>query len=488
MSWILTILIALPVAGAVVLALSPRDKHQLTRVLATLFSAAALLLALYAYFSYDQAAGGLQLVDRAEWIPSVGVSYLLGADGLSLPLIVLTTLLTFLACIASWNVDFRVKEYFAYLLILEAGVIGVFSAGDLLLFFLFWEVEIIPMYLLIGIWGGPRREYAATKFVIYTLLGSALMLFGILLLYFNGPSPHTFEIAALGQHSFVPAVANLAFLLLLFGFSVKLPSFPFHTWLPDAHVEAPTAVSVILAGVLLKMGGYGLLRLNVGLLPDATRHFALLLAILAVVSVLYGAIVSMAQRDLKAMVAFSSISHMGYVMLGIAALNAISLNGAAIQMFTHGTITALLFLVVGSIYDRAHTRDIPALRGLAARMPIVATIFVIAGLASLGLPGLSGFIAEFTVFVGSFSTLGWATILAAFGIVITAGYILWTLQRVLFGPPDERWQNLGDVSFREAVPLVSLAVLIVLIGVYPAILTDLVGAGVAPLAAGIAGQ
>ena len=488
MSWILTILIALPVAGAVVIALSPRDKRQLTRVLAALFSAAALLLALYAYFSYDQAAGGLQLVDRVEWIPSIGVSYLLAADGLSLPLIVLTALLTFLACIASWNVDFRVKEYFAYLLILEAGVIGVFSAGDLLLFFLFWEVEIIPMYLLIGIWGGPRREYAAIKFVIYTLLGSALMLFGILLLYFNGPSPRTFEIATLGQHSFVPVVANLAFLLLLFGFSVKLPSFPFHTWLPDAHVEAPTAVSVILAGVLLKMGGYGLLRLNVGLLPDATKHFALLLAILAVVSVLYGAVVSMVQRDLKAMVAFSSISHMGYVMLGIAALNAISLNGAAIQMFTHGTITALLFLVVGSIYDRAHTRDIPALRGLAPRMPIVATIFVIAGLASLGLPGLSGFIAEFTVFVGAFSTLAWATILAAFGIVITAGYILWTLQRVLFGPPDERWQNLGDVSFREAVPLVSLAVLIVLIGVYPAILTDLVEAGVAPIAAGVAGQ
>ena len=488
MSWILSILIALPVAGAVVIALSPSDKRRLTRLLATLFSAAALLLALYAYFSYDQAAGGLQLVDRVEWIPSVGVSYLLAADGLSLPLIVLTALLTFLAIIASWNVNVRVKEYFAYLLILEAGVIGVFSAGDLLLFFLFWEVEIIPMYLLIGIWGGPRREYAAIKFVVYTLLGSALMLFGILLLYFNDPEPRTFEIAALGQHSFVPAVANLAFLLLLFGFSVKLPSFPFHTWLPDAHVEAPTAVSVILAGVLLKMGGYGLLRLNVGLLPDATRHFALLLAILAVVSVLYGAVVSMVQRDLKAMVAFSSISHMGYVMLGIAALNAISLNGAAIQMFTHGTITALLFLVVGSIYDRAHTRDIPALRGLAPRMPIVATIFVIAGLASLGLPGLSGFIAEFTVFVGAFSTLAWATILAAFGIVITAGYILWTLQRVLFGPPDERWQSLGDVSFREAVPLVSLAVLIVLIGVYPAILTDLVEAGVAPIAAGVSGQ
>ena len=419
----------------------------------------------------------------------MGVSYLLAADGLSLPLIVLTALLTFLAIIASWNVNVRVKEYFAYLLILEAGVIGVFSAGDLLLFFLFWEVEIIPMYLLIGIWGGPRREYAAIKFVVYTLLGSALMLFGILLLYFNGPSsrarsrsPRSDSIAS------SPLLPIWPSLLLLFGFSVKLPSFPFHTWLPDAHVEAPTAVSVILAGVLLKMGGYGLLRLNVGLLPDATRHFALLLAILAVVSVLYGAVVSMVQRDLKAMVAFSSISHMGYVMLGIAALNAISLNGAAIQMFTHGTITALLFLVVGSIYDRAHTRDIPALRGLAPRMPIVATIFVIAGLASLGLPGLSGFIAEFTVFVGAFSTLAWATILAAFGIVITAGYILWTLQRVLFGPPDERWQNLGDVSFREAVPLVSLAVLIVLIGVYPAILTDLVEAGVAPLAAGVAGQ
>ncbi len=485
MNWTLTILIALPIAGAIVVALGPPDNKPAARILATLFSAAALAVALFAYFSYNQQAGGLQLVDRAAWFPAIGVSYHLAVDGLSLPLVVLTALLTFLAVIASWNIELRVKEYFAYLLILEAGVIGVFSASDLLLFFLFWEVELIPMYLLIGIWGGPRREYAAIKFVIYTLLGSAIMLFGILLLYFNGPTPHTFDLTALAQYRFAPATASAAFLLLLFGFAIKLPSFPFHTWLPDAHVEAPTAVSVILAGVLLKMGGYGLLRLNVGLLPEATRQFALLLAILAVVSVLYGAVVSMVQPDLKSMVAYSSISHMGYVMLGVAALNAISLNGAAIQMFTHGTITGLLFLLVGVVYDRTHTRDIPALKGLAPRMPLVATIFVIAGLASLGLPGLSGFIAEFTVLVGSFSTLRWATILSAFGIVITAGYILWMLQRVFFGPADERWRHLTDVSTREAIPLVALAAIIVLIGVYPAILTDLVETGVAPLAARI---
>ena len=480
---LLSTIVFLPLVGAVVLALTPRGGVRAFRAVAALFSGATLALSLLALLGFQPDRAELQYVERAPWIPSLGVSYFLGVDGLSLPLIVLTALLTFLAVLASWQLQLRPREYFAALLVLETGVLGVFSALDLALFFLFWEVELIPMYLLIGIWGGPRREYAAVKFVIYTLLGSALMLVGILALYFHTPAPHTFDMLALGQMRWEPAFANLAFLFLLFGFAVKLPVFPLHTWLPDAHVEAPTAVSVLLAGVLLKMGAYGLLRVNVGILPEAAREYAPLIGVLAVVNVLYGAAVSMVQRDLKALVAFSSISHMGYVLLGMAALSHVSLSGAALQMFTHGTITGLLFLLVGSLYERTHTREIAEMAGLAARMPLLATIFVLAGLASLGLPGLSGFVAEFTVFVGAFPAIPVLTALGAAGIVLTAGYLLWMLQRVFFGPINPRFDSLDDPRGLEVVPLLALVGVIVLIGLYPSLLTDVVDNGVVPLAA-----
>jgi NADH-quinone oxidoreductase subunit M len=475
---LLSAIIFLPLVGAVVIALSPRDRQPLYRGLAAVFTARSLALSLFVYFGFQAAAPGVQFQERAVWVPSLGISYFVGVDGLNLPMVLLTCILTFLSVLASWRIQLRAKEYFALLLILETGILGVFSSLDFLLFF--WEVELIPMYLLIGIWGGPRREYAAIKFVVYTLVGSSLMLVGILALYFQS-EPRTFDMLALSKMQWSPAFASVVFLLLFFGFAVKLPVFPFHTWLPDAHVEAPTAVSVLLAGVLLKMGGYGILRANVGILPGAAEQFAGLIAGLAVVNILYGAAASMVQRDLKSLVAYSSVSHMGYVLLGVAALSPVSLSGAALQMFTHGTITGLLFLLVGSVYERTHTRQIAEMTGLAPRMPVVATLFVMAGLASLGLPGMSGFIAEFTVFIGSYRTIPLPAILGALGVVITAGYTLWMLQRVFFGPPSARWANLGDARGVEIVPLVSLIAIIILVGVYPSILTTVVDHGIATL-------
>ncbi|MBM4419604.1 MAG: NADH-quinone oxidoreductase subunit M, partial [Chloroflexi bacterium] len=323
----ITATLAVPILGAVVLGMLPRDNVRLIRQTAVALGAIALILSLFLWVGFDRNREGMQFVERVPWIPSVGIQYLVGVDGLSLPLVVLTTLLTLLAILASMHIDLRPREYFALLLVLEAGVLGVFTSLDMFLFFLFWEVELIPMYLLIGIWGGARREYAAIKFVIYTLVGSALMLVGILALYFNSPAPHTFDMLLLGQFEWSRSFALIVFPILFFGFAVKLPVVPFHTWLPHAHVEAPTAVSVLLAGVLLKMGGYGMLRLCLTILPDAAREYAFWIGILASVNVLYGALVVLAQRDLKAVVAYSSVSQMGYVLLGIAGLTSISLAG-----------------------------------------------------------------------------------------------------------------------------------------------------------------
>jgi NADH-quinone oxidoreductase subunit M len=315
----------------------------------------------------------------------------------------LNALLVFLAVLISWKTSLRPREYFALVLVLETAVAGVFSALDFLLFFLFWELELIPMFLLIGIWGSARREYAAMKFILYTVAGSAFMLVGILVLYFAAPaSARSFDMVMLAAQRFAPEIQMLAWVLLFIGFAVKIPVFPLHTWLPDAHTEAPTAISVLLAGVLLKMGAYGLLRANMTMRPEATQSFAGALAVLAVVNILYGALVAMVQTDLKRVIANSSISHMGYVVLGASALTPLALQGAVFQMFTHGTITALLFTMVGLVYDRTHTREIAALGGLASRMPFVAIGFVVAAFASLGLPGLSGFVSEFLVFIGAF--------------------------------------------------------------------------------------
>ena len=487
----LTAIIFLPLAGAVVVALLPKESRQAIRVVAALFSAVPLALSLMLFTNFNYASDSPQFVEKALWIPELNIQYFVGVDGLSLPLVILTTLLTFLAVLASWHIDLRTKEYNALLLILETGILGVFTSLDLLLFFLFWEVELVPMYLLIGIWGGPRREYAAIKFVLYTLAGSAFMLVGILALYFYS-NPHTFDMTVLGATDWGPlglTFQMVVFALIFVAFAIKLPMFPFHTWLPDAHVEAPTAVSVLLAGVLLKMGGYGMVRICFNVLPDAAREYAPYIAAIAVVNVLYGAGLSMVQKDLKKLVAYSSISHMGYVLLGLAALNQVGINGAVLQMFTHGMITGLLFLLVGAVYEKTHTREIAKMSGLAPQMPWLAVLWVTAGLASLGLPGMAGFIAEYTVFVGGFGTWPLYTILGAAGIVVTAGYILWMVERVFFGPPkpDQGLEHVGDAKGLELVPLVSLTALIVLVGVYPSILTNMVSAGVMPVLARLPG-
>jgi NADH-quinone oxidoreductase subunit M len=372
---------------------------------------------------------------------------------------------------------------------LETGILGVFCSLDLLLFFLFWEVEIIPMYLLISIWGTGRKEYSATKFVIYTLIGSAMMLAGILLLYFHAG---TFDMVALASLGLEPVLGGLLataiFFLLFIGYAVKLPLFPFHTWLPDAHTDAPTAVSVILAGVLIKMGGYGLIRICVSIFPETALRYAPLLLSLALVSIIYGAAVTLRQRDMKRLIAYSSISHMGFVMLGVFAFTQVSMTGAALQMFSHGIITGLLFALVGLVYEKSHVRDIPRLGGLARQMPIIAVVFSVAGLASLGLPGTSGFVAEFLVFLGSFGStvvdgMHVYTIFGLLGVVLAAGYILWMLQRVFYGPPKPEYEGVPDANNLERVYIFVLVALIMLVGIYPSILTNIIKVGVAPIVA-----
>ena len=483
----LTTIIFLPAVGAILIAFIPGLSDKLIKRLAALFTLVPLALSIYLFAIFDRAAAGIQFEEKFSWIPAINAHYHLGVDGLSLPLVILMAFLGFLVVLISWKVDLRLREYFAWLLLLETSILGVFCSLDLLLFFLFWEIEVIPMYFLISIWGTGRKEYSAIKYVVYTLFGSAMMLTGILSLYFATGSLSMVDIAQ-GGPAMIQSVMPVAaiFFLLLVGFAVKLPVFPLHTWLPDAHTDAPTAVSVVLAGALLKMGGYGMIRLCVTIFPEVAQQYALLLVILAVVSVLYGAAVTLRQTDLKRLIAYSSISHMGYVLLGIFALGQVSLVGASLQMFSHGVITGLLFAMAGLVMHSAGERNLRKLGGLVRQMPIIAVIFSVAGLASLGLPLTSGFAAEFLVFVGSFSStvvsgIQVCTILGVLGIVITAGYILWMLQRVFYGPPLEQFDKAKDADILERVYMFAFIAVIMGVGIYPAILTDVIKTGITPI-------
>ena len=490
----LSLIIFLPALGALLIVLLPGlDSGAIKRIAAFFaFLSFALSVALFALF--DRGDSGVQFVEKASWIPQIDVHYFLGVDGLNLPLVILTTLLGFLAVFVSWEVKTRHKEYFAYLLILETSILGVFCSLDLVLFFIFWEIEIIPMYFLISIWGRGRKDYSAMKYVIFTIFGSAMMLAGILLVYFKA-GPHmpvgvsAFDMIALrdaGLNTQIIPLLSTIFAFLLLGFAVKLPVVPLHTWLPDAHTDAPTAVSVMLAGSLLKMGGYGMIRVCVSIFPNVARDAAPLLVPLAVVCVLYGAAVTMRQTDLKRLIAYSSVSHMGYVLLGIFALSRVSLNGAILMMFAHGIISGLLFAMSGLLHEKVHTRHIPSLGGLARRMPVIVVVFSVAGLASLGLPGTAGFAAEFITFLGAFSSdvvagIRIYTLVGILGVVLSSGYMLWMLERVFYREPKAEYESAEDASALERLPLFAFVAAIMLIGIYPRILTDVIDVGVLAL-------
>ncbi len=483
----LTVLVFLPAAAGLLVLLLPARHARHARWVALLGSLAALALALVLFFQFEN-GGGFQFVDRASWIDTGAfeIEYFLAVDGLSLPLVALTACLTVVAVLVSFSIEHRQRAYFASLMVLATAVLGVFTAMDFLLFFLFWELELFPMYLLISIWGSGRREYSAMKFVLYTVAGSAFMLVAILALAF---SAGTFDMAVLGQSNIESAVLPLrwVFLFLFLGFAVKLPIVPLHTWLPDAHSDAPTAVSVMLAGVLLKMGGYAIIRTCVTILPAQANDFGIWLTAIGAISVLYGAFVTFRQTDLKRLIAYSSVSHMGLVLLGIGVLGTTAMVGAAYQMLAHGLITGMLFVVVGIMYERTHTREIGRLGGLARQMPLIATALVFAGFASVGLPALAGFIAEVTVFLGAFQKHEWAVLMAIFGVVLSAGYILWTLQRVVFGPVRQEWDGVSDQRYWwEHASVAGLAVLVILLGVYPDFLMDMLDPAIGVVSARVA--
>jgi NADH-quinone oxidoreductase subunit M len=488
---VLTYMIFIPLAGAVVVLLLPSKGYNLIRWVSVVATVPPLLMGCWLYANFDTTQTGFQFVQKLPWIPAYNIQYFVGVDGLSISMVLLTALLSFLCIFASFGIDRGVKGYFALFLMLEAGMMGVFAALDFFLFYIFWEVMLLPMYFLIGIWGGPRREYAAIKFFLYTLFGSVLMLLAMLALYFN-TNPNTFDMTVMmaqaGSYStqtlpFWPFIdlrwgfQHVVWIALFIGFAIKIPAFPFHTWLPDAHVEAPTAISVILAGVLLKMGTYGILRINYPMMPVATADMAYwLLGALGAWNIIYGALCAMAQTDLKKLVAYSSVSHMGYVMLGMASFTTQGINGAVLQMFNHGTITAMLFLLVGVIYDRAHHRDIEGFGGLAAVMPLYTGITALAVFASMGLPGLSGFISEVLVLLGTWQKYPGLAILGATGVILTAGYLLWTIQRVYLGPINEKYKSLPDINGRELFTLIPLGAIVILVGVYPSVVLDLLRA------------
>ncbi|MBF0490145.1 MAG: NADH-quinone oxidoreductase subunit M [Candidatus Omnitrophica bacterium] len=463
---LLSSIVFLPLLGAVMLLLIPSQMVKLIRTVSVLITGSVLILSLYLMMHFDTSRMMMQFTEYHPWLSGLNIWYFVGVDGLSLGLVVLTALLGLIACLASMGIEQRVKEYFIFYLLLMTGMLGTFLALDLVLFYIFWEVVLIPMYFLIGIWGGPRREYAAVKFFLYTLAASVLMLVAILGVYFLS-NPHTFNILELAYVGFAPHWQLILFCAFFLAFAVKVPVFPFHTWLPDAHVEAPTPISVLLAGVLLKMGGYGIFRICLPLFKHAAHELAYIVGILGAINVFYGACVAFAQTDFKKMIAYSSVSHMGFVLLGAASLTATGFNGAVLEMFNHGIITAGMFLLVGVLYDRAHTRELKLFGGLSSSMPIYAFCLTFLALASLGLPGLGGFVGEFLSLAAVFGVFPWLGVITVLGLVITVIYFLTMLGEVLLGAVNPKCSAYQEMNGRELWCVVPLMMIALIVGFYP---------------------
>ena len=482
---LLSLIVFTPLLGALLLLVVPGTNHRAIRWIALAASLASLGFSL-ALLGYDTGGSEFQFREDAPWIEAFGMRYTLGVDGLSMVLVLLTTVLSVVSIYYSWEpIQKRVKEYYVALLILMTGMLGVFVALDLFLFYVFWEISLFPMYMIIGIWGGPRRVYATIKFVLYTLVGSLLMLVAILAIaiaYAAAGNPFTFSYEALRGFAYADTLQALGFVAFFLAFAIKVPMWPFHTWLPDAHVEAPTAGSIILAGVMLKLGGYGFLRFSLPLLPDAAVSFAPIIIGLAVVAILYGALVSMVQPDLKKLIAYSSVSHMGFVMLGAFVFNEQGLQGAVFQMISHGITTGALFLLVGILYEQTHDRQIAHMGGLNARLPRYAAIFGLFTFASIGLPGLSGFIGEFLVVLGAFRFNGYVAAATMLVVIVSAVYMLWMFQRVFFAVPSDwmrrSWPSLRDMNRNEWLSLAPLIVLVIGLGVYPGPVLEVIAAPV----------
>jgi NADH-quinone oxidoreductase subunit M len=472
MDYILSIVLFTPLLGLLVLLFIPSENSRAIKLWANIASFIGFLVCLPLVFNFDRGKD-FQFVEQAQWIPSIGASYYLGIDGMALLLVVLTGLLGFLSILASWTaISTRLKEYYAYFLLLQVGMLGVFMALDFLLFFVFWELVLVPMYFIIAIWGGERRVYAGIKFIIYTLIGSVLMLLGILVLYFQHYTQtqvYTFSIVELMKTNVTGVTQWWVFWAFFLGFAVKVPMFPFHTWLPDAHTEAPTAGSVILASVLLKMGTYGFLRFSLPLLPDAAKDPKIIniVALLSIIGIVYGAFVCLMQKDWKKLIAYSSVSHMGFCTLGIFALNPAGISGSIIQQINHGISTGMLFLIVGIVYERRHTREISEYGGLSRVMPVFAAVFLIAALSSMGMPVLNGFIGEITILQGAYqAAFSWA-FWCAVGIALGAAYLIWLFQRTMLGDISPKNSKLLDLSAREIIVFAPLIVGAFWIGIYP---------------------
>lgn len=504
LNWILW----LPIAGMIGVLFTPKANENTIRYISLITTLITFLLTLVLYNKFDISLPGIQPESAVHfpWIEQFNIFYSLGIDGISLPMIILTALLFFICILSSWTITKSVKGYFALLLMLQSTVFGVFMSLDFFLFYVFWEVMLLPMFFLIGIWGGENREYAAIKFFLYTFFGSIVMLIGIIALYYaSGKGVDSFNIIALQGGKFIHETVSLFghefsferifFWAMFLGFAIKVPIFPFHTWLPHAHVQAPTAVSVILAGVLLKMGSYGFLRISFPIFPAATVYYSNYIAILGLISIIYGAFCAMAQDDVKKLVAYSSVSHMGFVMLGMAAMTTMGMNGAVLQMFNHGTSTAMMFLMIGVIYERSHHRWIvrpdgtKGFGGLYAQVPTYTVIFIIAMFASLGLPGLSGFISEALIFMGVFGKYQTYAVIGVIGLLIGAAYLLWMFKRMFFGEAvDPHVKDYKDMNAREVFYMLPLCIAVIVFGIYPTPLLNIMKASVGNLVTLLAGH